>query len=119
MTDLSTWALSRSCDPVTSQIAAEEVQLKLGRLHGFFMESMQQLGRATANEVARHAASVSGEREESIRKRAKELVRGGRIVEDGVKVCRVTGKLATAYIKQEKQDAGSIKEAGREDRHFG
>jgi hypothetical protein len=94
MSDLFSWAIARGGDKATSQIAAREVQPKLGRLRLAFMSSLGELRQGTANEVAKYSGWTTTE---SVRKRAKELVQSGLIVECGVRPCIITGKMATVY----------------------
>lgn len=83
--------IARKSDPITSQIAASEVQPKISGLRAEFVSRLQKLGvPSTANEIA------SGN--ESIRKRAKECVELGLVKEFGIKRCSVTGKLAHCFL---------------------
>lgn len=82
--------IARAADPQTSKLAAEVIRPKLVGLQLQFVERLRQIGKpATANEV-----SLGNE---SIRKRALELVRSGVIQEIGARECNVSGKMATVY----------------------
>jgi hypothetical protein len=80
---------ARASDPPTSHAGAAHIEPKLNDLQREFMRRLG-VGGKTANEVARG--------QESIRKRAKELVRQGVLVELEPRRCGVTGKVATVYI---------------------
>lgn len=95
--------LSRKSDKITSQKSAAETEKKLGRLQEMMLGMIAaSLWPPTANEAAKEAASEFSGRAESYRKRALELVRAGRIVECGERVCKVTGKTATVYKLKER-----------------
>ncbi len=84
--------LSRATDPQTSR-DAEPDAFQLNVAQSVFLERLRWGGQMTAQEVA------AGD--ETIRKRAKELVRAGLIIEAGVRRCKRTGKKATTYkVKQ-------------------
>lgn len=94
--ELLDWAESqaRKCDPQTSKEAAVKLQPLLSGLHLTFLRLLGALGQATANEVA----VANGTRNtESIRKRAGELLRRGKIRIVGVRDCKVTGSKASVY----------------------
>lgn len=77
-------------DKGTSQVAAVEAKPKLNGWRAEFMARLERIGKpSTANEVAQG--------NESIRKRALELVRSGVIQELSARECNVSGKLATVY----------------------
>ena len=77
-------------DKQTSQVAAFEAKLKLKGWRAEFVARLERIGKpSTANEVAQG--------NESIRKRALELVRIGAIREIGARECNVSGKMATIY----------------------
>ena len=98
----TTAKLSRKSDPITSQKSAVETEKKLGRLQEMMLGMIAaSLWPPTANEAAKEAASEFSGRSESYRKRARELVRLGRIVECGERACTVTGKTATTYKLKE------------------
>ncbi len=80
---------ARRGDPITSKIAAVEVQPKLAGYRKVFADRLRHLGQATAQEVALG--------QESIRKRAKELERAGIVKVVGARRCRRTGKTASVY----------------------
>lgn len=80
----------RPTDKPTSHAAAVEVAAKLRGYRLQFLENLEVIDRpATAQEISQGC--------ESVRKRAKELVDLGRIVEVGPIECSVTGKMATGY----------------------
>lgn len=81
--------IHRVSDPETSRIAAVEIVSSLCGLRLEFVDRLRQLGKATANEVARG--------NESVRKRARECERLGLIRSCGVGPCSVTGKQATIW----------------------
>ena len=87
--------LARNSDPMTSHIAAAEVEPTLAGRRLQFVQALRTIGRpATAQEIA---ATCEPSVRESVRKRAKECVRLGFVAERGVKLCEVTGKMATVY----------------------
>ena len=89
--------IARSRDPVTSEVSAAEARPKLGRLKREFIELLISRNcPSTANEVASECVDVR--RRESIRKRGRELVRDGELVEVGVKRCDYSGELATVFL---------------------
>jgi len=94
--------LSRKSDNLTSQKSAAETEKKLGKLQESFLLGLRFLKQATANEVAADAVLQCGGVPESYRKRARELVRAGRVVECGERKCEVTGKTATVYKLKER-----------------
>lgn len=81
--------LVRTSDKATSHEAAAHIEPKLTTLQDEFMRRLG-VGGKTANEVARG--------DESIRKRALELVRKGVLEELEPRPCGVTGRKATVYI---------------------
>ena len=91
------WAEARATDPITSQIAAEEIAPKLGMLEQTFIDCLLELGEATANEVAARAVCNGALNHESIRKRASKLEDKREIIQNGQRVCTHTGKLAQTY----------------------
>jgi hypothetical protein len=95
-TELLDWAESqaRKCDPETSKEAASKLQPLLSGLHFTFLNKLREIGPATANEVACSASRIKSE---SIRKRAGELLRRGKIRIVGVRECKVTGSKASVY----------------------
>ena len=94
--------LSRRTDPITSQKSAAETAKKLGPLKEGFLLGLRFLKEATANEVATDCVLQCGGITESYRKRAKDLVRDGRIEECGEGKCKVTGKTAMTYKVKER-----------------
>lgn len=83
-------SVARRSDPVTSQIAAANVEPQLNGLRAQFVERLRQIGEpSTAQEISGGS--------ESIRKRAKECLRLGVVRDAGTRRCRVTGKVATVY----------------------
>ena len=94
--ELLDWAESRARlgDPQTSKYGAAHIQASLSGLHYTFLRLLKELGQATANEVA----VANGTRNtESLRKRAGELLRCGRIKVVGVRPCKITGCKASVY----------------------
>jgi hypothetical protein len=92
--------LARAADPVTSQIAAEEVKPKRSQLQSAFLIALDALGGgpATAREIAERAVAMGLHKEvESVRKRSAELEKQHLIVMAGLERCKVTGKLAEAW----------------------
>lgn len=91
--------IARPSDPGTSHIAAANVQCRLGHLQAAFVASLVTEGKPlTAREVEVRAVKLLQRCvPDSIRKRAKELVRRGSIVECGQRLCDVSGNLATVY----------------------
>lgn len=92
-------SLSRRTDKQTSHAAADETRQKLGLLQ---QRCLDQLGddELTAAELAQRCASAYGGMAESYRKRMKELVRAGEIVELAPRTCSVSGKSATVYKRR-------------------
>jgi len=86
--DLDAKRAARASDPETSHAGAEWMTSKRARLHFEFLRRLGN-GVKTANEVAQG--------DESIRKRAKELVDDGSICVIGRRKCLVTGQMATTY----------------------
>jgi hypothetical protein len=95
--DLLDWAEqhARVSDPVTSHNAAEQLPLTLRCRQ--FLDGLTVLGSATANEVALHVSGDNRGLHDSIRRRASDLVRHGRIRQVGTRHCGVTGKCVTVY----------------------
>jgi hypothetical protein len=100
------YPIARNSDPEPSKIAAGDTKPKLGGNHKVFLLALKRIGRpATAQEVAAEAVPIDGSlpvpsafsKRESIRKRAKELVRMGFIGVGDARICRVTGKESTVY----------------------
>jgi hypothetical protein len=87
--------IARPSDPITSHVAAASVQPKLSGRRAEFVDCLRRIGRpATAQEIA---ALADVRIRESVRKRAKECVNLGYVVEVGTKRCDVTGENVTAY----------------------
>lgn len=88
------YPIARKSDPETSKEAAEVFDLKSAK--SCFIVGLHNCGRAaTANEVA---IEFDGKmQKETIRKRAKELVRDGFIEIVGERKCLDTGVNATTY----------------------
>ena len=97
MTTLLDLMEARASDPITSQIAAEEIAPKLGMLEQVFIDCLLELGEATANEVAARAVRNGALNHESIRKRASALVSKLVIYQQDQRICNHTGKLAQTY----------------------
>jgi hypothetical protein len=91
------WAEARASDPITSQIAAEEISPKIGMMEQTFIACLLELGEATANEVAARAVHDGALNHESIRKRASGLVSKLVIYQHDQRICNHTGKLAQTY----------------------
>lgn len=91
--------LARKTDPATSQVAAAETAKQLGHLCQVFLTALA--GEQTASEVAWFAVvNKLHPNAESVRKRAKELLRLGLIEERPPRRCGVTGKMATTYRRK-------------------
>ena len=87
--------IARSSDPITSHVAAENVLPKLSGRRSEFVRCLREIGHpATAQEIA---AMADVRIRESVRKRAKECVNLGYVVEVGTKRCDVTGTMAMTY----------------------
>jgi len=101
--------IARASDPETSHDAAAEMLPKLGKLEARLLSAFKRwpkTAREAADDAARLFNCLSGEHTEteSYRKRYTGLLKSGRIVADGVKTCRVSGKTVTAYrIKDREQ----------------
>jgi hypothetical protein len=90
MSTLHDLPLFRNIDPLTSRLGAEHIAPKLGPKCAEFVQRLRERGPSTANEIA--------DGDESIRKRAAQLVKAGyirKLKDSGV--CTVTGRLATKY----------------------
>lgn len=88
------YGYARKTDPETSKQAIDQDAVLDARSQ--FLRGLKSLGRpSTANEIARNGA----ERRmiETVRKRAKELVKSGHVREAGKRKCIFTGKSATTY----------------------
>ena len=94
--------IARASDPETSHDAAAEMLPKLGLLEQRFLNVMRSEGPMTANETAEIAerwyrGTPPQATCETFRKRYTGLLKKCRIVADGKKRCRISGKLATVY----------------------
>jgi hypothetical protein len=92
--------LHRKTDPETSQMAAAELvdTGKLGKAQRAVLAGIRLSNYGhTAQEAAKLSAAVYGGMTETYRKRVKELVKLGLIVECERRRCTVTGKVATTY----------------------
>ena len=90
---LNQYGYSRTNDPDTSKEAITESTASLARAQ--FVRGLKICGKpSTANEIAEHAEN---QMKETVRKRAKEVVRAELVVEFGKRKCEVTGKNATTY----------------------
>lgn len=90
--------LYRRHDPETSRDGAQHAAANLNDLQQLFIETLQSMHQATANEVACRAASARPNiMSESIRKRARELInlRAIRIVD--YRPCSVSTRKAAVY----------------------
>lgn len=82
--------IARDSDPVTSHKAARQIAGAIGGKQRQFLDRLAAIGQpSTANEVADGV--------ESIRKRARELVRDGHLVSTGSRPCRKTGHEAETF----------------------
>jgi hypothetical protein len=92
-------SLHRKSDPETSQMAAAELVNtgKLGHAQYYMMCAFHRYPGATAQEAALRCVEWHDGMTETYRKRVKELVKRGRIVEGERRRCTVTGKVATTY----------------------
>jgi len=91
-------AIARRSDPKSSHDAAAAIAPKLGGLQALFVETLKANSQIplTANEVAERAIAFTRDegvvktlqRRESLRKRAKELVKAGMIRECEKRFCR-------------------------------
>ena len=88
--------LSRRTDKQTSHESADSTRVKLGLLQQRCLDMLAD-GELTASEIAKHCVDVYGGISESYRKRLKELVRGGEVIELAPRECWITGKNATVY----------------------
>jgi hypothetical protein len=91
--------IARTTDPITSHVAASEIDL--GECRSTALAAAKQLGEGTAREIGELAATMGPKECESYRKRVGELERKGLLQEAGERKCRFTNKLATVYqVKQ-------------------
>ena len=99
--------IARDSDPETSHDAAAEIKPKSGLLEARMTSIWWHNGPLTANEAAAlavvyYANNGKPHGHETYRKRYDGLLKKSRIVADGKKQCRISGKLATVYrIKDE------------------
>ena len=94
--------IARDTDPETSHDAAAEMRPTLSALESRMADVWRQNGPLTANEAADIAALTEytlplGANAETYRKRYDGLLKKCRIVADGKKQCRISGKMATVY----------------------
>jgi alkylation response protein AidB-like acyl-CoA dehydrogenase len=98
--------LARRTDPETSKQAARSVAADLSETQRLFFTTLKQFGYpATAQEVAEAAIRIEAidqvkavmAKRDTLRKRAKELVDKGWIVEREPRECRVTCNNSTTY----------------------
>ena len=94
--------IARASDPETSHDAAAEMLPKLSDLESLMLIAWRQEGPQTANEAAaiayyRRPANQPRTSPETLRKRYTGLLKKQRIVADGKKRCRISGKMATVY----------------------
>lgn len=89
--------LARTSDPITSHEAAAGIGPKLTVRAKQFLEGLEKLGQATANEVAVSVAGGNIGLVGSIRRRASDLDEIGLIRVCGRRVCRITGKVVSLY----------------------
>ncbi len=97
--NLFDWAeqRSRDGDPETAKQSDAEIRHVLNVRCLQFLEGLKALGTATANEVALSVTGDNRGMHDSIRRRASDLVRLGRIRQIGVRECDVTGKRVALY----------------------
>lgn len=88
--------LARRSDPATSKAAAVNIAPRLGTFKRKLWEMADGTPR-TARELAELAVVKHGGEVETFRKRARELVREGFLVEAAVRACVHTGEKATTY----------------------
>jgi len=89
---------SRDVDPDTSHMAAAQATSKVAPSQSAMLDTLKLSGYPmTAEEMAAESQSRCGGISATYRKRVHELVRDGRIVSCGVRVCRITGSNATIY----------------------
>ncbi len=94
--------LARDADPETSHDAAAEMLPKSGLLEARMTSIWWHNGPLTANEAAAlavvyYANNGKPHGHETYRKRYDGLLKKSRIVADGKKRCRISGKMATVY----------------------
>jgi hypothetical protein len=95
--ELLDWAAARKTDPQTSVAAANEIKPKITQRCQQFMEALEKLGSATANEVAQQASPDNIGLFGSIRRRASDLHGWGKITIVARRKCEVTGKPVSVY----------------------
>lgn len=100
---------ARRCDPETAKLAALEIKLSMTLRCSQFLEGLATLGPSTANEVAMFVSGENRGMHDSIRRRATDLVRMGKIRRAGVRECTVTGKRVTYYEVMECSNKESAK----------
>jgi DNA-binding MarR family transcriptional regulator len=87
----------RSDDPPTSQVAAMHVLETINQRQAFALAAVREHPGKTAAEIEAAIQCRDGR----VRKRLKELVRGGLVTELAPRVCEVTGYKATCYRVRE------------------
>lgn len=99
MTELFDWAekVARDSDPITSHVAAANVESSLSGLRAKFAEGVARCGGSATAKEAANAMSRNPEVVESIRKRAKECVELGYVRCDGTRRCNVSGHSCMVY----------------------
>ena len=96
--DTETNPKARRSDPHTSHAGAEHIKSSAGYLQGIFVECLRSSRvPMTANETAAAGSARHQVMPESLRKRAKELVRTGDIYVTGERTCNITGRQAQTY----------------------
>lgn len=88
---------ARPSDPITSQIAAADLETRLSGLRAKFVAGVAKLGTATAKEAAKAVGGENAEYIESIRKRAKECVELGVVRIAGKRQCAISGNASQVY----------------------
>jgi hypothetical protein len=86
---------ARASDPITSKQSAIDTKLVVTGLRAIFVDRVRSFGPCTANEAVEGIENAHYA--ESVRKRASECLRLGRVRVAGTRACRVTGKSAQIY----------------------
>jgi hypothetical protein len=95
--------ICRKSDPITSHQSAAETELKLNITQSRMLGVMTCVVPKTANEAARICNDrFGGGLCETYRKRCRELVERGLLIECGERACEVTGKAAMTFKAKEK-----------------
>ncbi|NBT33910.1 MAG: hypothetical protein EBT13_18955 [Rhodobacteraceae bacterium] len=89
-------AVSRRSDSETSREAESQLRPRLAGLQQVAFDAASG-DEQTANEIALRGSVAGNCCRETLRKRVRELVRRGMLVETGRRKCRVTGKAAATF----------------------